>query len=792
MSEQQAPENNKEQAMKTNATEQEQEFTKANAEEAGNNAEGPREDPNKDPDQKSRREDKLAEIEKRIDASQKKLDKFRDEHSRFLNKGNKRGAKVSEKKINKEERNLDDLISQYSKRQGITKDAARDIMSRPKDQRGIYTKTKRIPLFRRFFTKLWQMIQGAAMYIFEHKKYKALQMEAFKMKKERAEKIIQLDQLAHAKETEKTADRMQEICKDTKAPADRLRAAMNLCAETRQNILLRHGNELLRLSYQQNPYEIAGKRDAKIIITRFGLDKNSKNLVEINPERKIAVPCVDGKVNDFYKDMNLYKGLSQMTEKLNQDIERQNLIVAEKTSKFLEMHKNLTKDEIDYCKLTENWNKTKTMLKSMAEQEKQNPDNGELKRTKELLQDKLRSMREELKTNPFFKKSIEEQKTALNQYNTYKEELSALENEKTALQKLQKQMDVIIAPAGKKTIQAMNDITQQSYNALFRELNGRDPEEGKTEPPTQEKEPIQKEPENNVQTQNVTKENNKEDIQPEKTAPQEVNRIVTEIASAGTIEYTPKSTTLDGRNYIVPGYGISRADGHERFVVRNIQDPSKTLPLKFSINKANRKTQAIMKVCTAHEALEESGWRFSKHDQEKDTGLEVTRYGTLRLRDDEKTLEYPIAAIEKDYPNLFKDAVITFNETYAKEVEANAEKNDSLNVVIIQNNDRQNIGIDLSKQENDPMRIFTYARGEDLSITERQQADPQKITKEARETINLNHLDKECALDHFLAQAVEPARNGGETQQIPPLEIGKEEKAKEHNEKAEEKQEEER
>ena len=208
---------------------------------------------------------------------------------------------------------------------------------------------------------------------------------------------------------------MQEICKDTKAPADRLRAAMNLCAETRQNILLRHGNELLRLSYQQNPYEIAGKRDAKIIITRFGLDKNSKNLVEINPERKIAVPCVDGKVNDFYKDMNLYKGLSQMTEKLNQDIERQNLIVAEKTSKFLEMHKNLTKDEIDYCKLTENWNKTKTMLKSMAEQEKQNPDNGELKRTKELLQDKLRSMREELKTNPFFKKSIEEQKTALNQ-----------------------------------------------------------------------------------------------------------------------------------------------------------------------------------------------------------------------------------------------------------------------------------------------------------------------------------------------------------------------------------------
>lgn len=811
MPNQQTPENDKDQTRDTNATKQEEEATNDNhvAENSSDhknienhenstavdseNAGDTREETNKDPDQKkSRREDKLSEIENKIDASQKKLDKLRDERSRFLNKGDKSDAEVSEKKINEEERNLDDLISQYSKKQGITKDAARDIMSRPKDQRGIYTKTKRIPLFRRFFAKLWQVIQGAAMYIFEHKKYKSLQMEAFKMEKERAEKIIQLDQLAHAKETEKTADRMQEICKDTRSPADRLRAAMNLCAETRQNILLRHGEEFLRLSYQQDLNEIGGKRDAKIIITRFCLDKDSKNFVEINPERKMAVPCVDGKVNDFYKDISLYRGLSQLAEKLARDIERQDLIVTEKESAFKEAHPNLTDDEINYCRLAESRDEINAKLKTLTEQQKQEPDNRGLKRQKELLQDKLIGIHKELKENPFFKKSIDDQKAARNQYSTCKEELGSIEKEKTVLEKLQKQMDSIIAPADKETIHAMNDITQQTYNDLFRQLNGRDPEEEKAAQATPEKEPDQKEPEkDSSRIQEAAREENMEDILTGKADPPEVNRIVTEIASAGTIEYAPKPATIDGKNYIVPGYGINRADGHERFVVRSIQDPAKTLPLKISMNEANRKTQAIMKICATHESLEKSGWRFSKHDQEKDTGLEVTRYGTLRLRGEEKTLEYPIAAIEKDYPNLFRDAVITFNETYAKEVEVSAERNDAMNVVIIQNDDRQNIGIDLSKSEKDPMRVFVYARGEDLSTAERQQADPRKITKEAREAININHLDKECGLDNFFGQSEKPSHNGYETQQIPSPEIEREEKTEERGQE-EEKQEEER
>ena len=819
MPEQQTPENDKEQAKGADASEQEKESVKIHAEEtashnhveanspehkneenressteeAGKNAGDTKEGPDKDPDQKkNRHEDKLSEIENKIDASQKKLEKLRGERSRFLNKGDKSDAEVSEKKINEEERNLDDLISQYSKQQGITKDAAKDIMSRPKDQRGIYTKTKRIPLLKRFFAKLWQVIQGAAMYIFEHNKYKSLQMEAFKMEKERAEKIIQLDQLAHAKETEKTADRMQEICKDTKNPADRLRAAMNLCAETRQNILLKHGEELLRLSYQQDPNEIEGKRDAKIIITRFGLDKDSKNFVEINPDRKMAVPCVDGKVNDFYKDISLYKGLSQMAEKLTRDIERQDLVVAEKESAFKEAHQNLTRDEINYCRLAESRDEINAKLKTITEQQKQEPDNYGLKRQKELLQDKLIGIHKELKANPFFKKSIDDQKAARGNYCSYKEELGSIEKEKTALGKLQKQMDSIIAPADKETIHAMNDITQQSYNGLFRQLNGRDPEEEKAAPATPEKGPDQKEPEkDSSRTQEAAKEENKEDIQPGKADPPEVNRIVTEIASAGTIEYSPKPATIDGKNYIVPGYGINRADGHERFVVRSIQDPAKTLPLKISMNEANRKTQAIMKICATHESLEKSGWRFSNHDQEKDTGLEVTRYGTLRLRGEEKTLEYPIAAIEKDYPNLFRDAVVTFNETYAKEIEVSAERSDAMNVVIIQNDDRQNIGIDLSKPENDPMRVFVYARGEDLSTAERQQADPQKITKEAREVININHLDKECGLDNFFEQTEKSSHNSYETQQIPSPEAVREEKTEERGQE-EEKQEEER
>ena len=141
----------------------------------------------------------------------------------------------------------------------------------------------------------------------------------------------------------------------------------------------------------------------------------------------MAVPCVDGKVNDFYKDISLYRGLSQLAEKLARDIERQDLIVTEKESAFKEAHPNLTDDEINYCRLAESRDEINAKLKTLTEQQKQEPDNRGLKRQKELLQDKLIGIHKELKENPFFKKSIDDQKAARNQYSTCKEELGSIE-----------------------------------------------------------------------------------------------------------------------------------------------------------------------------------------------------------------------------------------------------------------------------------------------------------------------------------------------------------------------------
>ena len=134
-----------------------------------------------------------------------------------------------------------------------------------------------------------------------------------------------------------------------------------------------------------------------------------------------------GTGNDFYKDISLYRGLSQLAEKLARDIERQDLIVTEKESAFKEAHPNLTDDEINYCRLAESRDEINAKLKTLTEQQKQEPDNRGLKRQKELLQDKLIGIHKELKENPFFKKSIDDQKAARNQYSTCKEELGSIE-----------------------------------------------------------------------------------------------------------------------------------------------------------------------------------------------------------------------------------------------------------------------------------------------------------------------------------------------------------------------------
>ncbi|MDY6278660.1 MAG: hypothetical protein SPL63_00890 [Roseburia faecis] len=771
--EQKEPENN-------SSDEKQEQNKEKNGKEAANENKSGKDGQNKDSDKKARKE-KLSKIEKDIDISKNKLDKLRHERERLSGAEDRKKIAKADKKIHDEEQHLDDLISQYSKKQGITKDAAKEILNRPKDQRGLYTKTHRGPFFKRLFSKIWEALRNAAMYVFEHKKYEALQMEVWRAQKERAEKIIELDQLAHAKETDKTADRIEEICKDTRNPADRLRAAMNLCAETRQDIFLKYGEEYLRLSYKPDLNKIAGERDAKIVITRFANDIKTHQLSEIKDAKKVAVPCVNGKIDDLFKDSVLYKGFSKIAEKLDQDIEKQTVTVNEKDSAFKEAHKNLTNEEIDYCVLAEKRDKLKSRLKELSEMQKQEPDNKENLKRADAVHARLLDVNKSLKENPFFKNDIEKLKAAREQYKTYKDDFIELEKEKSTLERLTKQRETMLSPADRETISTMNEMTHQRYNALFRELNGRDPEEEKPEPEKTAEEPAREE----------NKEQEKENAQEEKKEPQEINRITIEIASAETIEYTPRSATLGGKEYIVPGYGINKADGHDRFIVRNIQDPSKTLPLKISVNEANRKTQAIKDLCASHEALEQSGWRIAQQDQEK-TKLEVTKYGTIRLRGEEKTLEYPIAAIEKDYPNLFKDAVITFNEAYQKEAQASLEKKDALNTVIIQNDEKENIGINLSKSENDPLRVFTYPRGEDLSSAERRQMDPQKITKEARDAILINRLDKDYKLDNLFAQEGNTSHNRNSRTPIPAPEIERNNKEKDRGKEAEERQSEER